>query len=55
VAQAHRQGLRVNTWTVNDEADLERVVACGVDGIITDYPAHVVAWLDARQERLTAA
>ncbi len=55
VAQTHRQGLKVNTWTVNDEADLERVVNCGVDGIVTDYPAQVVAWLDARQERLTAA
>jgi glycerophosphoryl diester phosphodiesterase len=55
VAQAHRRGLQVNTWTVNDEADLERVVACGVDGIVTDYPARVVAWLDARMERLTAA
>lgn len=55
VAAAHRQGLQVNTWTVNDEADLARVVACGVDGIVTDYPARVVAWLDARQAQLTAA
>ncbi|MGQ9897065.1 MAG: glycerophosphodiester phosphodiesterase [Acidobacteriota bacterium] len=55
VAQAHRQGLQVNTWTVNDEADLERVVNCGVDGIVTDYPARVVDWLNAWPERFTAA
>jgi glycerophosphoryl diester phosphodiesterase len=29
----------VNVWTVNDEADLRRVIDWGVDGIITDHPA----------------
>ncbi|OYT71523.1 MAG: glycerophosphodiester phosphodiesterase [Chloracidobacterium sp. CP2_5A] len=45
VAAAHRRGLRVITWTVNDEPDFRRVVACGVDGIVTDYPARLLAWL----------
>jgi glycerophosphoryl diester phosphodiesterase len=25
-------------WTVNDEADIRRILAMGVDGLITDYP-----------------
>lgn len=43
VQAAHRRGYAVNTWTVNDPADLARMVACGVDAIITDYPDRLVA------------
>ena len=25
-------------WTVNERADMERLIALGVDGLITDYP-----------------
>jgi glycerophosphoryl diester phosphodiesterase len=38
VAQAHALGLLVVTWTVNTEADMLRMMALGVDGIISDYP-----------------
>ena len=31
-------GLRVLVWTVNDTADLLRMIDLGVDGIVTDYP-----------------
>jgi glycerophosphoryl diester phosphodiesterase len=34
-------GLKVIPWTVNEEADIERVLAMGVDGIISDYPDRV--------------
>jgi len=30
--------LRVVVWTVNDPEDMRRLLAAGVDGIITDYP-----------------
>lgn len=43
VLAAHRRGYAVNTWTVNDPADLARMIACGVDSIITDYPDRLVA------------
>ena len=38
VAEAHGLGLAVIAWTVNEPADIERVLDLGVDGIITDYP-----------------
>ncbi len=38
VNQAHHEGIIVNTWTVNDEAEMHRMIALGVDGIITDFP-----------------
>lgn len=34
-------GLMVNVWTVNELADIDRMIALGVDGIITDYPGRV--------------
>ncbi|MFC4018585.1 glycerophosphodiester phosphodiesterase [Micromonospora sp. GCM10011542] len=39
-------GNEVYVWTVNEPADLELVLAAGVDGIITDRPAHALARLD---------
>ena len=38
VADAHARGLAVLAWTVNEPADMERLIDMGVDGIITDYP-----------------
>ncbi len=34
----HGQGLRVNTWTVDDPADLRRLAAVEADGLITNCP-----------------
>lgn len=36
VAAAHRHGVEVHVWTVNDPDDMRRLVALGVDGIVTD-------------------
>ena len=38
VKTTHALGLKVVPWTVNDPADMDRLIAWGVDGIITDYP-----------------
>ena len=38
VLAAHDRGLTVSAWTVNDAAELDRLTALGVDGLITDVP-----------------
>lgn len=45
VQKAHAIGLTVVPWTVNDAAEWDRLVAAGVDGIITDDPAALLAHL----------
>jgi glycerophosphoryl diester phosphodiesterase len=38
VKSCHEQNIKVIPWTVNDKANIERLKALGVDGIISDYP-----------------
>ncbi|HET9045614.1 MAG TPA: glycerophosphodiester phosphodiesterase, partial [Casimicrobiaceae bacterium] len=38
IAEAHALKLEVLPWTVNDPADMARLIDAGVDGLITDYP-----------------
>jgi glycerophosphoryl diester phosphodiesterase len=45
VAAAHEAGLRVITWTANAQEDWKRLIAAGVDGIITDDPRGLIAYL----------
>jgi len=49
VAAAHALGLEVHAWTINDEAEMERLLDLGVDGIMTDFPARGVAVLRRRR------
>ena len=39
VRAARRHGLQIHVWTIDDEAEMRRLVALGVDGIMTDRPA----------------
>ena len=41
---ARSLGLKVIVWTVNEPADIARVLDMKVDGIISDYPDRVRAW-----------
>jgi glycerophosphoryl diester phosphodiesterase len=38
VRTAGALGLQVLPWTVNEAADMDRLIAWGVDGLISDYP-----------------
>jgi glycerophosphoryl diester phosphodiesterase len=42
VNAAHGRHLQVHAWTINDPDDMRRLVALGVDGIITDYPERLM-------------
>jgi glycerophosphoryl diester phosphodiesterase len=43
---AHARNMRVHVWTVNDAAQMRRLVELGVDGIMTDYPERLLELLE---------
>ncbi|MFT5933700.1 MAG: glycerophosphoryl diester phosphodiesterase [Hydrogenophaga sp.] len=46
--RARALGLRVIPWTVNEIADMERLINWGVDGLITDHPDRLRAVMQQR-------
>lgn len=48
VAELHAAGIATMPWTCDDPADWERLTDLGVDGIITNRPAELLAWQAAR-------
>ena len=38
VEAAHRHGVQIHVWTIDDPAEMEELAATGVDGIMTDFP-----------------
>ena len=51
VAAAHRVGLEVHVWTINDAAEVERLLDLGVDGVMSDLPGLVAAAVNRRAAR----
>ncbi len=49
VDEAHKAGAQVIPWTANKPEDWEWLMSCGVDGIISDDPAALIAWLANRK------
>ncbi|MBP6803843.1 MAG: glycerophosphodiester phosphodiesterase, partial [Chloroflexi bacterium] len=38
----HKHNLEIHAWTINETADMERLLATGIDGIITDRPDRML-------------
>ena len=51
VNAAHRMGIEVHVWTVNEVAEMAAMLDLGVDGIITDYAARLRSVLSESPRR----
>ncbi|WGZ92329.1 MAG: glycerophosphodiester phosphodiesterase family protein [Candidatus Thiocaldithrix dubininis] len=45
VEDAHQRGLKVFIYTVNHPEDIKRMYQLGVDGVFSDYPDRVLAFI----------
>lgn len=46
IDEAHREGIRVGTWVVDEQADLETLIGWGVDAVASNWPELAVAVRD---------
>ena len=51
VDYAHRAGLTVHVWTIDDPAEMDRLLDIGVDGIMTDEPRVLLEVMTERENR----
>lgn len=49
IETAHKAGLAVHVWTVDERAEIEEALELGVDGIMTDCPSVLAAVLAERR------
>jgi glycerophosphoryl diester phosphodiesterase len=42
VEEAHRSGILISVWTVDQPEDMKRMIALGVDRITTNYPDRLI-------------
>ena len=47
---AHSRDVRVDVWTINDAAEMRRLLDLGVDGVMTDRPGVLASLLEERGE-----
>jgi len=42
VAAAHRYGIEVHVWTINDRSEMDRLLELGIDGLMSDLPGLAI-------------
>jgi glycerophosphoryl diester phosphodiesterase len=50
IRDAHRRGMRVFVWTINDPVQMSVMISRGADGLITDEPALARQVLELRED-----
>jgi glycerophosphoryl diester phosphodiesterase len=42
IAAAHRFGLEMHVWTINEDDEMAALLSLGVDGVMSDFPGRLV-------------
>jgi glycerophosphoryl diester phosphodiesterase len=50
IGRAHQRGIQVHVWTINETAEMTRLLDLGVDGIVTDFPGRLVELISERAD-----
>jgi glycerophosphoryl diester phosphodiesterase len=50
IEAAHSMKLQVHAWTVNETESMKRLIANGIDGLVTDYPDRLMNLLRRASE-----
>jgi glycerophosphoryl diester phosphodiesterase len=50
IHDAHRVGMDVHVWTVDEKASMRRLIDWGVDGLMSDYPDRLLEVLQEKTE-----
>jgi glycerophosphoryl diester phosphodiesterase len=55
LAAAQRAGVAVHVWTIDDRAEMHRLLDLGVDGLMTDYPDRLMDVVTGRAQQTVSS